>query len=669
MFSRLKLRKRSQKAQEPTVVGDVPVAGIYKFQHSSTLLTPHLHFIESIYQTLSISREHYKKLYIPLIENIAFLVQNIPASESHHHAHLGGLLEHSLEVGMFAARLRQGIMIKGVAEDQMAIVGEAMSYAVITSALLHDIGKVVTDVQIANITTNTSFLPLVDTAKVGHEYTYRFRKERSYTDHQKANLQLCMQLMPENGIRWLSKYHEINQQWMRTLAGEYSEAGDIGRIVAQADSTSTERATIASGASGQSASTNPLSKMTPAETFVRILRSILETQSHLMPLNKRGSAAWVAGEHIYFVSKRVIDEVKKGAERVGPSVSLPSDNSSIMSALGDGGKLKLNEDGKAIHHVTVREEASNWETTMTFLVFPRAQLDPANKLPETACVLIDKNTGEILHGGVEQSPPMTEPAAPAPAEPGTPVPPAAEDQSTPTQHDDPVENIIAGGGGGTGNSFFESYTAPDMSEPPGMENITPRRRQSAPAAQEPPPAAPASTRDIPAAPRPRPAPAQSTPAPAAPKPLNGPPSNKNEMGAHFTHWLKNYLTINVEKLNGPGSTLHIAESGLLLMITPAIFGQYLDDNKAVYKDELTGDGDETNTRRGLIRKVQFSVETQLAYKAAFDGSKIIKAKVTGNRHSGTINAYVLDAKSTQAVFQSLTIPAPNPHITILTPLA
>lgn len=668
MLSRIGLGKRSKKLQEPSIiVSKVPATGVYKFQHSSVLLKPHLHFIESIYQTLSISREHYKKLYIPLIENIAFLAQNIPASENHHHAHLGGLLEHSLEVGMFAARKRQGVMIKGVAEDQMAIVSEAMSYAVISSALLHDIGKVASDVQIANITTNTLFLPLVDTAKVGQEFTFRFRKERSYTDHLKANLLLCMQLMPENGIRWLSKYHEIYQQWIRALAGEYSEAGDIGRVVAQADSISTERATIASSASGQSASTNPLSKLTPAETFIRILRSILETQSHLIPLNKPGSAAWVAGEYIYFVSKRVIDEVKKGAERVGPSVSLPSDNSSIMSALGDGGKLKLNEDGKAIHHVTVREEASNWETTMTFLVFPRAQLDPANKLPETECVLVDKGTGEILHGGGEQTKPTAQTAAPA--EPGTHEAPAAGDQGIPAQHDDPVENIITGGGGGAGNSFFESYTAPDMSEPSGMENIPPQHHQPAPA---PTPAARLSTQEEPeptAAPRPRPAPPQNSLSPAVSKPLNRPPGKKSEMGAHFAQWLKNYLTLNVDKVNSPGSALHIAEPGLLLMITPAIFGQYLDDNNPIYKDVLAGDGDEKNTRRELIRKVQFSVETQLTYKAAFDGSKIIKAKVTGNRHSGTINAYVLDKKSTHLVFQNLNIPNSNTHLSILTPLA
>lgn len=617
-------------------------SGTLVFQSAEQLLTPHLSKVESIYQTLSISRDHFKKLYMPLIENLAFLLQQIPASENHHHAYLGGLLEHSLEVSVFAARLRQGVMIRGVAEDQMAIVSEALSYAIITAALLHDVGKVVTDVQIANLSKNNTFLPLIDEPKVGEKYAFRFRKERAYTDHQKANLQLSLKLMPDNGIRWLSKYTEIYQHWCRTLGGEYSDAGDIGRIVARADSTSTQRATISHAATGDSASHNPLSKLTPADTFVRILRSMMETQLDSLPLNKRGAVAWVTKDYIYFVSKRIIDEVKRAAERLGPSVNLPSDNSAIMTALGDAKKVKLNE-GRAIHKITIKE--GDWEVKMTFLVFAREQIDPAGNLPVTKSTLIDES-GELLHSAESES------STSAKQESVEQAPESSHQEKTDSMPPEVVqpkqtiqppqdENITLGEYEGADNSFFSSYSGPEVpDEPPGLEGIAPQRPpvESNPAVMKPQP---------------------------GPEPKSG---SKKEMGLHFTNWLKNYVTLNIDAINGPSSALHIAEPGLLVMITPAIFGKYLDDNQAIYKNALSEGQDNALTRRGLIKKIQFSVETQLSYMSSFGGQKIIKIKVTGNRHSGVINGYILDEDSTATVFGSVPLPSFNPHISILTPL-
>lgn len=644
------------------------------FQTGEALLTPHLKKIESIYQTLSISREHFKKLYIPLMENLALLVQKIPASENHHHAYLGGLLEHSLEVGVYASRLRQGVMIRGVAEDQMAIVSEALSYAIITAGLMHDIGKSVTDVQIANTTRSKVHLPLLDTPRIGDQYTFRFKAERAYTDHQKANLQLVTKLMPENGIRWLSQYPDILQNWARALAGEYSDAGDIGRIVARADSTSTERATISHAATGQSASQNPLSKMTPADTFVRILRSMMEAEPVKLPLNKKGAAAWVTPDYIYYVSKRIIDEVRKGAERLGPSVSLPDDNSSLMTMLGDGKKIKLN-DGKAIHTVTVKE--GNWEVKMTFLVFDRNQIDPAGKLPETQSTLIDTNTGELLyqpskpagsHEQAQQTQPEENQLTEVP-EKTNPTPSPAVDVNEP-QPAPPIgtveqdDNITMGEHTGSDNTFFSSYTAPaspsntnpsEVSDlPPGLDGIAPL----SPSAQR----------------------AAKTVAKSSPRPpvseftRSGSEqiSGKNQMGLHFTAWLKQYVTLNMSKINGPGSTLHIAEPGCLVMVTPAVFAQYLDDNRAVYKDMLAQDVEDKvagrYTRRELIRKIQNSAETKLTYRASFDGQKIIKIKLAGNRHSGTVNGYVLDQSSTSSVFGAVPVPSHNERLTFQTPL-
>lgn len=680
----IKPSKTSSKLNKKTLTqhNETPdLAGVLKFLNKSELLERHERKIENIYQTLSISRAHFKKLYLPLISNLAELVQQIPASENHHHAQLGGLLEHSLEVGVFAARLRQGVMIRGVAEDQMAIVSEALSYAVITAALLHDVGKVVTDVQIANLTKNTTFLPLVDFPKVGEKYTFRYKKDRVYSDHQKANLQLSIKLMPEDGIRWLSQYSEIYQHWMRTLAGEYSDAGDIGRIVARADSTSTQRATISAEAMGDVASQNPLSKLTPADTFVRILRSIMETQPDSIPLNKRGAAAWVTADNIYFVSKRVIDEVKKAAERLGPAVSLPADNSTIMTTLGDAKKIKLTAEGKAIHNIQIKE--GNWEVKMTFIVFPREQIDPAGKLAMTQNILIDSTTGELIHPLSQTATEQSEPAQ----EPEQPPTQLQQGENEPPQD----ESFTLGNPTEGKNAFFTSYEFSNIpDEPPGLAGIAgteeKQLQQSSRSSEQPEltglryrdqknaesqlsptfEATSTSTHTAEAT-QTLPNRAHAPLEKATSKKKEQAAITKKEMGLHFTRWLMNYITLHMDSINGPGSALHVLEPGHLVMITPSIFGQYLTDNQSFYSQYMQGDNNES--RRAIITKIQFSVETQLTYLSSFNGQKIIKLKVRGNRHTGPVNGFILDQTSTARLFGVVEIPQPNQHLSILTPLS
>ncbi|HVZ34840.1 MAG TPA: TraI domain-containing protein, partial [Polyangiaceae bacterium] len=52
--------------------------------------------LEQIWQRTSVSRAQFDVLYGGPIERYAALVQQFPASESHHHAYPGGMLDHGL---------------------------------------------------------------------------------------------------------------------------------------------------------------------------------------------------------------------------------------------------------------------------------------------------------------------------------------------------------------------------------------------------------------------------------------------------------------------------------------------------------------------------------------------------------------------------------------------
>mgnify|MGYP006183994081 CR=1 FL=1 len=113
--------------------------------------------LENIWRRASLSRAQFNTLYLKPLERYAELVQLLPASENHHHAHLGGLLDHGLEIGArdvegdrFAGRLllvgaedmqpgglqaRFDVLgIDAVEEDRLA-VGAVLALAAILTVL------------------------------------------------------------------------------------------------------------------------------------------------------------------------------------------------------------------------------------------------------------------------------------------------------------------------------------------------------------------------------------------------------------------------------------------------------------------------------------------------------------------------------------------------------
>ncbi|MGK8931411.1 TraI domain-containing protein [Pluralibacter gergoviae] len=64
---------------------------------ASLLATPRRQkLLEHIWQRTSLSRRQFAALYVRPLERYAELVQQFPASESHHHAYPGGLLDHGV---------------------------------------------------------------------------------------------------------------------------------------------------------------------------------------------------------------------------------------------------------------------------------------------------------------------------------------------------------------------------------------------------------------------------------------------------------------------------------------------------------------------------------------------------------------------------------------------
>ena len=70
--------------------------------------------LDRIWQYTALSQPQFDQLYLDPIHRYARYVQQLPASESHHHAYPGGMLDHGLELMACSLKLRQSYLKNAV---------------------------------------------------------------------------------------------------------------------------------------------------------------------------------------------------------------------------------------------------------------------------------------------------------------------------------------------------------------------------------------------------------------------------------------------------------------------------------------------------------------------------------------------------------------------------
>jgi integrating conjugative element relaxase (TIGR03760 family) len=149
MFS-LFQRKKAAPAATPPEPAAVP-EGLTRPRPAAELLaTPRRQkLLEHIWQRTAVSRAQFAALYLAPIQRYAELVQQFPASESHHHAYPGGMLDHGLETVAYALKLRQSHLLPpGATPETQAAQSEAWTAGIAYAAMLHDVGKLAVDLHV-----------------------------------------------------------------------------------------------------------------------------------------------------------------------------------------------------------------------------------------------------------------------------------------------------------------------------------------------------------------------------------------------------------------------------------------------------------------------------------------------------------------------------------------
>ena len=335
--------------------------------------------VQAIEDLTRVTPVHFEVLYRQALRNYAAFVQQLPASEAHHHAGLGGLLDHGLEASVFALKLRRAHLLPpGAPTEVIDEQADLWSYACFTAVLLHDIGKPAVDHEVILFDKYGQPIgPWDPWAGPIQAFSYeaRFLRGRDYRLHLKAAPLLARFIVPPEGLCWLTSEREVLAAWLAAITGMPEGTGPLGQIVEEADRLSAAQDLIG-GATPQA----PTSRMRPLhERLVTGLRYLIDRGE--LPLNRPGATGWLMQDTLWLVVKTALDALRAHLLQEGQS-GIPSDNRRLMDELQQRGMLIPNGD-RAVWRARIL--LPDWQQELTLLRLPAVRLWPNPEARPAAC--------------------------------------------------------------------------------------------------------------------------------------------------------------------------------------------------------------------------------------------------------------------------------------------
>jgi integrating conjugative element relaxase (TIGR03760 family) len=517
-------RKRTTPAPPAPPAEDKCGKGLLRPEPAATLLaTPRRQrMLEHIWQRTSLSRKQFAALYLAPLERYAELVQQFPASESHHHAYPGGMLDHGLEIVAYALKLRQSRLLPtGTTPEDQVAQSEAWTATTAYAALLHDIGKIAVDLQV-ELADGSTWHPWHGPLR--QRYRFRYRQDRAYRLHGAATGLLYHRLLDRAILDWLSGYAEAWSALLYVLAGHYEHAGVLGELVLQAD-----RASVAQALGGNPTRAMAAPKHALQRKLLDGLRYLLKEE---LKLNQpQASDGWLTQDALWLVSKTVSDKLRAHLLAQGID-GIPASNTAVFNVLQDHGMLQPTPDGKAIWRATVTSE-TGWSHAFTLLrLAPALIWESGERLAPFAGTVTVESEHDV-------------PAAFAP----------------PSINDDARQQAIASApppitsAGDRVDALQELLGTPDAALTASAVASEP----AMPAILETPPVH--SHQDVPP-------PATTSPSESAPRPPSG---------EHFVLWLRQGIANRRLIINDAKALVHSVDNTAYL-VSPGVFQRYVQEH-------------------------------------------------------------------------------------------
>lgn len=368
MFRWMRLRKG---APEPLASTDIEQSSGWLHPQSAEqlLAVPHRRVLmEQIWQCTAVSPAQFATLYRAPLERYAELVQLFPASQSHHHAHPGGLLDHGLEIVVCALKLRQSHLLPlGTPPEIQTRQAEAWTAGIAYAALLHDIGKLATDLLVED-RSGQHWHPWHGPLR--QPYRFRHNPDRQHRLHGSAAGLLTSTVLGREPLDWLSGFPELWAALLHALAGQYEHAGILGELVIRADQASVARALGGDPTQALNAPRHALQR--------KLLDGLRYLLREVFKLNQpQASDGWLTDDALWLVSKTASDKLRAHLLSQGIS-SIPERNTTLFNILQEHGLVLENPEGKAIWRATVHSD-SGWTQTFTLLKLAPSLIWEANQ--------------------------------------------------------------------------------------------------------------------------------------------------------------------------------------------------------------------------------------------------------------------------------------------------
>lgn len=248
------IRIGDAKASTPAVS---LLGGYYAPEQSTEILAaPQCRqWLQMLWDYSSLPKDLYQQYYLQPLEHCVTLMQQFPATESDHHAYLGGMVDHLLETVAYAARLSKNYLLPvGAQPEDQASQSTAWNAVIVYAAMLQSLDRLC-QIEV-ELESGLRWMPL--TAVPGEPYRFRFKPIADVTQVQSLSAMLAWKIIPDEALIWLSAWPEVLKTLALYLTGFRNEAGIVNAIVSEAIHTSIGKT---------SPLVEPVSTLTPSVTF------------------------------------------------------------------------------------------------------------------------------------------------------------------------------------------------------------------------------------------------------------------------------------------------------------------------------------------------------------------------------------------------------------------
>jgi integrating conjugative element relaxase (TIGR03760 family) len=301
--------------------------------------------VSSIISKSGFSAGNVERDLIPMIQGYAEFVQMLPASEAHHHAQPGGMLQHTLEVLDFALSYRRSYMLPlGAGAERVNELKHVWTMAVILVAMFHDIGKPMSDLVVTMYAHHgvpregRRWTPLAGpmASQGATHYRVDFNRERRYEHHAELSVIVMQRLVPAHVLSWIGEQDaELLPLVLASLGSTVPTVSILVDIVRRADQEST-RVNLLNGPRTRfrSARETPL-----VDVLDGALNRLID--SGRLRFNVPGGHGFVDGDDLLIVVPRVVDEIRSylSTALIAGSRGIPQDNLILYSTWMDFGRL------------------------------------------------------------------------------------------------------------------------------------------------------------------------------------------------------------------------------------------------------------------------------------------------------------------------------------------